>query len=302
MKYSHLISARRVYENGENVAQYLRNFEQPGSNTQAAIEIAYDMQAGTYTDAALRDQAYWHRYTGELASLLGASIELGDSVMEVGCGECTTFTGIFRQLARGAAFYCFDISWSRVERGRQFVARFLDPVLAARLQLFVADISYIPLADKSVDVVYTAHSLEPNGGREVELMRELFRVARKKVVLFEPHFERASTEAQQRMLSHGYVRGLEQAIADSGGCLQRVVPVENVSNPLNPTFMLDISLPAEQKNAGSVWMCPITGSSLVRQGNVFWSQEAGLVYPVVGDIPVLRADAAILATAFGISP
>jgi ubiquinone/menaquinone biosynthesis C-methylase UbiE len=32
--------------------------------------------------------------------------------------------------------------------------------------LVVADLFHIPFADNSVDVVYTSHSLEPNGGRE----------------------------------------------------------------------------------------------------------------------------------------
>jgi len=298
MKYSHLVQARRVYEEGGNVAEYLRRFEKNGLNTETIIEIAYELQAGTYTEAVLRNMSFWNSYTEELAGWLDDCIEPDDRVMEIGCGECTTFAGIFRHIVKAADFYCFDLSWSRIAKARQFVAQFLSPDTRKRLKLFVAEISRMPIADKSIDVLYTAHSLEPNGGHEVELLKTLFRVARKKVVLFEPHFERASAEAQQRMASHGYVRGLEEATATAGGRLERVEPIRNIANPLNPTFVFEITPPASENLGIDVWACPVSGSPLTRRQNVFWCRDAGLVYPIIDDIPVLRPDAAILATAF----
>ena len=217
--------------------------------------------------------------------------------MEVGCGECTTFTGIFRHVLRGAEFFCFDLSWSRIRQAHRFMERFLAPDFCARTTSFVAEMSAMPIADKSIDVVYTSHSLEPNGGRELELLNALFRVARKKVVLFEPVYERATNEARERMALHGYVRGLENAIAAAGGKLEQIEPIKNIANPLNPTFMLEVTPPPGPSQQG-VWSCPTSGRPMVRAGEVFWCEDAGLAYPILEGIPILRPEAAILASSF----
>ena len=44
----------------------------------------------------------------------------------------------------------------------------------------------IGLKSNSVDIIYTNHSLEPNGGREEVILKELLRVTNKYLILFEP--------------------------------------------------------------------------------------------------------------------
>ena len=79
---------------------------------------------------------------------------------------------------------------------------------AESLSLFVADMALLPLADSSVDVVFTSHALEPNHGREEQLLKELLRVARRHLLLFEPSWENADQAVRDRMVQHGYVRDL----------------------------------------------------------------------------------------------
>src|SRR5437763_14892597 len=105
----------------------------------------------------------------------------------------------------------------------------------ADLRVMRAELSSIPLPSSSVDVVTTSHALEPNGGREREIIAELVRIARRKLVLFEPCYEMASPEAKARMESLGYIRGLTK-LAD------RVTSLEIVDNPLNPTACFVISV------------------------------------------------------------
>jgi hypothetical protein len=111
------------------------------------------------------------------------------------------------------------------------------------LETFKAELSSIPLADASVDVVTTNHALEPNGGREREILLELARVARRKLVLFEPCFEIADDDARARMTEHGYIRGLADHARAIGATVESVTALETVDNPLNPTACFVIGLP-----------------------------------------------------------
>lgn len=128
-------------------------------------------------------------------------------MLEVGCGESTVLGGVLRELGRDVSgAYGFDVSWSRVNEGRLWLRE-----LNQRANLFVADLFRIPFADNSIDVVYTSHSLEPNGGRERAALQECLRVARRAVVLIEPLYELANDEQRERVQSHGYVTRLRES-------------------------------------------------------------------------------------------
>jgi hypothetical protein len=197
------------------------------------------------------------------------------------------------------ALYAMDISWSRIRRGRDFLAAAMRPEIAAKLHDFVADLFHLPLRDKSIDVVFTSHALEPNGGRERQALGELFRVARKRVVLFEPSYENNSSAGRARMESLGYVRGLPERISELGARLEAVSAVAPVANPLNPTYAYVITPPASAAATASdrEWACPATGLPMVRTADCFWSEGSRLAYPIIAGIPVLRPESAVLATA-----
>jgi glycine/D-amino acid oxidase-like deaminating enzyme len=82
-----------------------------------------------------------------------------------------------------------------------------------------------------------------NGGREAEILLELFRVAQRKLVLFEPCYEIASAEARGRMEHHGYVRGLADAAERLGARVETITPLPIVDNPLNPTVCFVVTPP-----------------------------------------------------------
>jgi uncharacterized protein YbaR (Trm112 family) len=192
-----------------------------------------------------------------------------------------------------------DISWSRIRRGRDFLAETMRPEIAGKLHDFVADLFHLPLRDKSMDVIFTSHALEPNGGREREALQELFRVARKRVVLFEPSYENNSAAGRTRMESLGYIRELPQRIKELGARLEAVSAVTAVANPLNPTHAYVVTPPvsAAATARDREWACPATGLPMLRTAGCFWSEGSGLAYPIIQGIPVLRPESAVLATA-----
>ena len=108
----------------------------------------------------------------------------------------------------------------------------------------------IPLSDNSIDVVFSSHSLEPNGGNEERLMRECYRVARKAVLFIEPIYELASKEAKRRMRKHCYISGILNIAKRNNYEIVDYKLLENVDNyinPLNPTGILALKKPITRK-------------------------------------------------------
>lgn len=191
-----------------------------------------------------------------------------------------------------------DISWSRLHHGRSY----LESLGCRPVGLFTADLMSLPLLPKSVDVVWTSHALEPNGGREIEAVSEILRVARSCAVLFEPSYENNSEEGRARMERLGYVKGLPDAIKAAGGELIDCVRIEGPRNPLNPTYAYVIRPPEGSGRNADGWACPVAGTALREIDGFLYSDQAGLAYPVLMGIPVLRRNAGILATALARAP
>jgi SAM-dependent methyltransferase len=291
------LALREAYARGDNVMEYARRTFGQAANTPLITLLAYDLQAGSYIRGARKDPDYRVRWCSQLAGLLDRFVEPEGSLLEVGCGEATTLAGTLKALRRPPReAFGFDISWSRCAYGTTWLRE-----KGAAAQLFVGDLFNIPLDDDSIDVVYTSHSLEPNGGREKEAIRELLRIARKAVVLVEPTFEFASEQARQRMLSHGYVRNLKGAAEELGAQVVEHRLLEVYGNPLNPSGLLSIVKADPAAPTGVRWRCPVTHVPMRPAGEAYVAQKAGLVYPVLGGIPLLRVEHAVVASAFDAS-
>jgi hypothetical protein len=163
--------------------------------------------------------------------------------------------------------------------------------------LFVADMAHMPLADNSVDVVFTSHALEPNHGREASLLSELLRIARCHLVLFEPSWENAAEAAKSRMEEHGYVRDLPRHIEEAGGRLLSVEPLPHPMNPMNPTFCYIVEVvdqSGRQDHFSHTFQCPRSGFPLQNRSNYWWSLEGGFAYPEIEGISCLRPKHGVL--------
>lgn len=82
--------AKEAYARGENVTDWLKRERGLSRNDPEIIEIAYDLQAGTYVSSALEDAAYMESYAGQAAAILSPFLKEGDVFLDVGTGECTT--------------------------------------------------------------------------------------------------------------------------------------------------------------------------------------------------------------------
>ncbi len=303
-KYFDILSARKAYATGGNITETLRLQHSLDANTSEIIEIAYDLQAGTYIDFAEQHPHQLSQYTSEIAAILDQHIVENGSMLDIGTGELTTLSLLTKSLTRKPQhIYAFDLSWSRIYKGISFARKNMNLDLHA-LTCFVADMCEIPLLNKSINITTSSHALEPNGGKLKELLNELFRVTIDKLVLFEPCFECSSEEGKRRMERLGYIKNIEGVVKELGGSVLEKVMIKNSMNPLNQTACYVIA-PAptdnrstEQTGSGpNIFSVPGTDFPLTRLDDFYFSNETGLCFPVLKGIPVLKSNSGILASA-----
>lgn len=284
---------KELYEKGQNISSFLRDQSGSTQNTRNIIEIAYDLQTGSYISAMSNREFAQHKedYTKELVNII-LSLCQPTSILEAGVGEAITLSGVLSHFDRKICSYGFDLSWSRVA----YAKRWLSDNGVSDSVLCTGDLFNIPFSDNSIDVVYTSHSIEPNGGNEKPILQELYRVARKYVILLEPGYELANTEAKQRMEAHGYCRGLEQTARSLGYDVldHRLFPYS--ATKLNPTALTIIHKAGKSIDVPHSFVCPKWKSPLHEVGGMLFSPEALAVYPVIGGIPCLRIENAIVAS------
>ena len=297
MNYLDIVEAKEMYKQGKNITQYLRNKFNESENTSEILEIAYDLQAGSYIELVTANFHKAETYANELSDILKNYLKSCDSLLDAGTGEITTLSLVLNNIdIELSNVLAFDISWSRLSRGIQFHLK--NKKTNVSVETFVADIKEIPLHRKCIDVVTSSHALEPNGRSLTLLLKELFRITKRKLVLFEPSYELNSKEGRARMDSLGYIKNIEAEVANLGGKVTDVIPVYNVGNPLNPTACYVIEPPEDKFVAldSPVYCVPGTDFKMEKNGAFLSSKDTGLVFPILDGIPILRTKSAILAT------
>lgn len=284
---------QELYDSGVNISAFLREQQGILHNTESIIEIAYDLQSGSYIASTETPEGYSlkERYTSEIANVI-LSLLHPASVLEAGVGEATTLSGVLKHLKIPVEAFGFDISWSRVAYGQKY----LEKQGISNVTLCTGSLLSIPFADESIDIVYTSHSIEPNRGKEKPILKELLRVARKYLILLEPGYELASDEARKRMDFHGYCRNLKETVSQLGYkvLVHELFPV--TGNPLNPTAITIIEKEVNKPKPPYILACPKFKTRLEKIDNVLFSLEGLMIYPIIDNIPCLRVENGIIAT------
>jgi ubiquinone/menaquinone biosynthesis C-methylase UbiE len=292
---------KQIYDDNGNVMEYLRNLDGRDYNTVEDIMISYDFQAGSYNRYYLSNREEYDRIGFEASDVIAQYVNKifqegarGYRILEGGVGEGTTYAPVWTKLEKKPdCGYGFDISWSRIKECN----RFLEMQGINNTYTFVGDMFSMPLKDNSIDIVYTYDSLEPNGGNERTLLKELYRVASKYVILFEPGYEFANEKQRERMNHHGYVKNLYKEARDLGFNVVEHHLMKYMANEMNPTAVLVIEKGAETIEENP--LCdPISKGDLEKGVSSYFCPKTLVAYPVVENIPCLNTENATLATKY----
>jgi hypothetical protein len=281
------------FAEGKNISEILRSEKGVANNTNEIIEISYDLQAGTYI-AAMDDPGFAEhkaQYAFEIANTIRSLCDPA-SILEAGVGEATTLSGVLKHLGNDISSFGFDLSWSRVA----YAKRWLKTRGISNSYLCTGNLFNIPFADNSIDVVYTSHSIEPNGGNELPILEELYRVTKKFLVLLEPGYELASEEARRRMEFHGYCKNLKGICEDRQWDILEHKLFPHTANPLNPTAITILQKEAPLPAPSHIVACPKFKTPLVEIDNILFSNESCMAYPIVEGIPCLRIENGVFAS------
>lgn len=285
---------RDIYESSNaNIMKWLKEQLGENHNDITDILISYDFQAGTYIDYYLKNRVFQDDYFKRMVSVIDGLEDWNRSLLECGCGEATAIVPILNMLQRKFDYVGgIDISWSRLKYGKEFSGEYCD---CHNISFAVGDMFNLPCADNSFDVVITREAIEPNRGKEKDILKELYRVANNYLVLVEPAYELASADAKERMDEHGYIQNLYSSAQELGYNVVTWELYGKNEEPLNPVGIMIIKK-CFRADSKPLWVCPVTKTKLEDIGGALYSAESLLTYPIIKDIPVLTKESAIITT------
>ena len=287
---------KELYESGENIISHFRGKDD--KNDTDIIRLSYEMQAGNYIKKAVENPCY-EEERGTVYSEIINNLNPFKSILEVGVGECTTIQQISKRIPKKIDKYGFDFSVSRVLYGSKHLEK-----NNIKVNLFVGDMFNAPLLDNSVDIVYTNHTLEPNGGNEKIILKELYRITNRYLVLFEPIYELSTNETKKYMDNHGYIKNLYKYLEELNyNIIDYKILFKNNKLSLNSTGVIIVEKnkaveDTPQNIKETPFACPVSKKRLNFIVGEYYSSDIFSVYPSICDIPILLEENAINVARF----
>ena len=239
---------KKLYSKNININQYLR--KKTNLNEDQIVKLSYDMQTGSYI------KNYNYKKSSKVLKNLIQEINSTkfETLLDFGSGELTNFYALTKNIKNKNKkfFFACDFSFSRVYAGVNFLKK--KKVSFKNKIFFVNDSYNLPLPDSSIDIVTTCHSVEPNKKYATTIIKELFRITKKKLILFEPDTNLVKKKDYQnrnlikkRFEKHNYVKNIDVKLKKLKLKFDKMEQEYNF-NKLNPASIYSIKKNSKSKN------------------------------------------------------
>ena len=276
--------ACKTFEENKNVTQVL---VANGASKSTSIEIAYELQAGEYTNNFNESQLKRNLEIHKIINKYVSSPEV-NSVAVLGVGEAKNWIGYEGKIEQ---FYGLELSYSRLRYARDNLLKLSG---ITTINLLKGDATQKVFQKNAVDLSITLHAIEPNGNDQGTLMLEnAIECSSKYVLLFEPDFSTAPKEMKERMLMHDYVQNIDENLSRMDSVILKerfIMDIQETDNNLTTCWVIEKKI---KNDANNKFVCPFSGCQLKEYPNFMYSPETGLAYPRVGNFRCINKTDAI---------
>jgi hypothetical protein len=287
-------TAIKAFKNGKNIVNTLKKL---GVNKSDSIEIAYEIQAGSYTrefnNFHLERNKALHSIINKVATLNG--VDTVDTVGVFGVGEAMNWIGYEGSINK---LFGVELSFSRL----QFAYKNLNKISGIKsFQLIKGDAKENIFNKNSFDIAITMHSLEPNGNKQgASILRNVVDSASKYVVMFEPDYKTAHKEMKERMIKNDYVRNISKELSKMNSIeIIDKFKLKKDANIDNVTTCWIIRKKSQNETVKNKLVCPFTNGELYEYPDVMYSPNAGLGYPKINDFLFINKKDAVFLGEMG---
>ena len=277
--------ALEAFKKGDNIVNTLREI---GVNKSDCIELAYEIQAGSYTIGFNDLQLARNK---DIHSIINQYTQLTDvnNIGIFGIGEAMNWIGYDGGIHK---LYGVELSFSRLRWAYKNLDKISD---INSFQLIKGDASEKIFNKNSFDISITLHSIEPNGNEQgASILNNVIESSSKYVILFEPDYSTAHKKMKKRMEINDYVRNISDELSkmSSINILDKFV-MDIQQNPDNLTTCWIIEKINKVDSVINKMVCPFTNGDLIEYNDMMYSAKAGVGYPKINEFIFLNKNDAV---------
>ena len=266
------------------------------------IQIGYELQAGNYEAKYNNEATPTKKRIDILKKEINNILKSKNTcnIIEVGIGEGNTMRHLIESLDKETLdkinFYGVELSLSRTKIAKKHLPM---------CNLSVADMNNLPFDDNSFDIVYTASAIEPNIDNEEIILKELYRICKNNLILFEISYKEASLKLRERMDKHKYVKYLYETIIKLNYNLISFYELKTTETINNYLYFIkkndNINEESTKDNINESpvsYISPIFNDKLdivtYNDSKYYKSKHINLYFPIIDNIPVLLIENSLI--------
>lgn len=264
------------------------------------IQLGYELQAGSYE----KNYNYNNLMQKRVKILINNINNILDknkfcNILEVGIGEGNTMRHLIENIDKNILnkinFYGIELSFSRLKICKKHIPN---------CNLFVSDMNNLPFDNNIFDIVYTASSIEPNIDNEENILKELYRICKYRIILFEISYKDASINLKNRFTFHKYIKYLYETIKKLKYNLIEYNELETTDTYNNYLYLIEkdinVDMLTDNIDIKNKLISPIFNDKLeyiiYNNSKFYKSLNLNLHFPIIDEIPILLIDNAIIIT------